>query len=515
MRFTPGVTTHGSHILSELTKIAPKAHGEQTAAMADAVQHDRLDRHRSRGWIVKRMLVTADVFGLTAAFVLTQYLSVGIGNGEAGVLGELVVFLAVLPAWVIAAKLYGLYDRDEDSADHSTADELVGVFNAISIGAWVLVAVALATGLVEVNLPKIFLFWVLAIAFVSTARATVRAICRRLAAYTQRTLIVGAGLVGQRVARQIRCHPEYGLELVGFVDTTESDHRGSVHAPVLGAPEDLPFLVEDMRVDRVIFAFSNESHEALLTAVRVCRDLPLRIDVVPRFFDAMGVGASVHHLGGMPLVGLGPAGLPRSSQVIKRAVDVAVSAVLLVILSPVLALIALAIKLDSPGPVHFNQLRVGTGGRPFRIHKFRTMVVGADELKAEVEHLNHYATNGGDTRMFKIQNDPRVTRVGRILRRYSLDELPQLFDVLRGTMSMVGPRPLIVDEDQHIADWGRRRLDLKPGITGPWQVSGRNEIPLTEMVTMDYLYVTNWSLMQDVVLMLRTMPAVIRARAVY
>ena len=462
------------------------------------------------------MLVLADVLGLATAFVLTEYLAVTADPGQAGVLQEVMVFLAIIPAWVFAAKLYGLYDRDEDRADHSTGDELVGVFNAISVGAWVLVAIAVATNLIYVTLPRIFLFWVLAIALVSIARAIARAICRRLPAYIQRTVIVGTGRVGQRVARQIRDHPEYGLELIGFVDASpETGDHTTLDVPVLGTPQHLPALVEQAQVDRVIFAFSSESHDTLLPAVRACRELPARIDVVPRFFDAMGTGATVHSIGGMALVGLGASSLPRSSQVIKRTVDVAISATALVLLTPFLAIIALLVKLDSPGPVLFAQTRMGARDRPFRMHKFRTMVVGADDLKHEIGHLNHYAANGGDTRMFKAKDDPRTTRVGRVLRRFSLDELPQLVNVLIGDMSMVGPRPLILDEDQHIADWGRRRLDLKPGITGPWQVLGRNGIPLDEMMTLDYLYVTNWSLMQDLVLMLRTVPAVIRSRDVY
>ena len=471
---------------------------------------------RSRGWLVKRMLVLADVLGLATAFALTELLAPTANPGQASVLQEVLVFLAIIPAWVLAAKLYGLYDRDEDRADHSTGDELVGVFNAISIGAWILVAIAVATNLIYVSLPRIFLFWVLAITLVCTLRAVARAGCRRLPAYTQRTLIVGTGRVGQRVARQIRIHPEYGLELVGYVEASQhADKDLPSDAPVVGAPDDLPDIVERADVDRVIFAFSGESHDTLLPAVRACRDLPARIDIVPRFFDAMGTGSTVHSLGGMALVGLGPSSLPRSSQFIKRAVDVAISATALVLLAPLLAVIALLIKLDSRGPVHFTQLRMGTRGIPFRMRKFRTMVVGADDVKHEIVHLNHYAVNSGDTRMFKAKDDPRTTRVGRVLRRFSLDELPQLVNVLRGDMSMVGPRPLILDEDQHIADWGRRRLDIKPGITGPWQVLGRNEIPLDEMVTLDYLYVTNWSLMQDLVLMLRTVPAVIRSRDVY
>jgi lipopolysaccharide/colanic/teichoic acid biosynthesis glycosyltransferase len=175
-------------------------------------------------------------------------------------------------------------------------------------------------------------------------------------------------------------------------------------------------------------------------------------------------------------------------------------------------LVALAIKLDSKGPVIFRQVRMGCGEQTFRIFKFRTMTADADNRKAEVAHLNQHLSNGGDPRMFKIPNDPRETRVGRFLRRYSLDELPQLINVVRGQMSLVGPRPLILDEDQHIECWGRQRLNLKPGITGPWQVMGRTEIPFEEMVRLDYLYVTDWSLLNDSKLILKTLPAIVRTR---
>ena len=501
-----------------MTKVAtnPQLHPWTTPTTRNGTPASQPRVRRSRGWLVKRMLVLADVLGLATAFVLTEYLAASPDPGQAGMLQEVAVFLAVIPAWVLAAKLYGLYDRDEDRADHSTGDELVGVFNAISIGAWVLVAIAVATDLIYVDLPKIFLFWVLAIVFVSTARAVARAICRRLPAYTQRTLIVGTGRVGHRVARQIRDHPEYGLELVGFVDVSPGrGEHAHLDVPVLGRPEDLPTLVERDQIDRVIFAFSSESHDTLLPAVRACRELPARIDVVPRFFDAMGAGVTVHSLGGMALVGLGPRACrarrrsSRGPSTSRSARQRSCSSLPPLRSSPCSS--------SSTRPVRSTSARCEWGLAIVRsaCASSARWWSAPTSLKCEIGHLNHYAVNGGDTRMFKAKDDPRTTRVGRVLRRFSLDELPQLVNVLKGDMSMVGPRPLILDEDQHIADWGRRRLDLKPGITGPWQVLGRNGIPLDEMVTMDYLYVTNWSLMRDVVLMLRTVPAVVRSRDVY
>ena len=185
----------------------------------------------------------------------------------------------------------------------------------------------------------------------------------------------------------------------------------------------------------------------------------------------------------------------------------------LIVSAPLFVLIAAMIKQDSRGPVFFRQVRMGRQDETFRIFKFRTMVVDADERKSEFAHLNEYAKNGNDVRMFKIANDPRVTRLGRFLRRYSLDELPQLINVLKGEMSLVGPRPLILEEDQHVEQWARQRLDLKPGMTGPWQVLGRNDIPFDEMVKLDYLYVTNWSLRRDFGLIANTFPIAFGKRA--
>jgi lipopolysaccharide/colanic/teichoic acid biosynthesis glycosyltransferase len=190
--------------------------------------------------------------------------------------------------------------------------------------------------------------------------------------------------------------------------------------------------------------------------------------------------------------------------------DLTLSIVGMVLVLPLFLTVAVLIRLDSPGPVLFRQLRMGAGEKPFRMFKFRTMAADADERKADFAHLNAHARPGGDPRMFKIERDPRVTRVGGILRRYSLDELPQLLNVVRGEMSLIGPRPLILEEDRHIGDWGRKRLLLKPGMTGLWQVLGRSAIPFEEMVKLDYLYVTTWSFTNDVRLLLTTIPAILR-----
>jgi lipopolysaccharide/colanic/teichoic acid biosynthesis glycosyltransferase len=197
---------------------------------------------------------------------------------------------------------------------------------------------------------------------------------------------------------------------------------------------------------------------------------------------------------------------------LKRAMDVCVSAATLLLAAPVLTLIALGIKLDSRGPVLFRQRRIGSQDRPFTMLKFRTMDEDAEQRKHALAHLNRHARRGRDPRMFKIPNDPRVTRFGRILRRYELDELPQLWNVLKGEMSLVGPRPLVLDEAREVHGWGRRRLDLRPGMTGLWQVLGRSAISFEEMLRLDYEYVTSWTLWNDFRLLGRTIPLVFSGR---
>jgi exopolysaccharide biosynthesis polyprenyl glycosylphosphotransferase len=233
--------------------------------------------------------------------------------------------------------------------------------------------------------------------------------------------------------------------------------------------------------------------------------------VVPRLYELVSPGVGLHTVEGIPLVGLPQLRLSSSSHLLKRLFDVAVSSVALLILAPFFLVIAAAIKLDSRGPALFRQTRMGSGGTPFTILKFRTMASDADQRKHEIAHLNRH--RGVDERMFKAPADPRVTRVGRFLRRTSIDELPQLLNVLRGDMSLVGPRPLILEEDDHVLEWARERLRIKPGITGLWQVLGRSEIPFGEMVQLDYLYVTSWSLGGDVKLIAKTVPRVLTSRS--
>jgi exopolysaccharide biosynthesis polyprenyl glycosylphosphotransferase len=285
-------------------------------------------------------------------------------------------------------------------------------------------------------------------------------------------------------------HPEYGLAPVGVVD----EHQ------------DLAEILIEYRPERVVLGRTSLEEPQLVELMHRCREHSLKVSLLPELVTALGPSVEVDDVEGVTVLGINPPVLPRSSRCMKRALDLGLSTVLLVLTAPLVGLIALAIKLESPGPVFFKQRRVGREGKPFQLIKFRTMVVGAE---AQTEALFR---DSEDANWLKLANDPRITGVGRFLRLTSLDELPQLWNILRGDMSLVGPRPLIESEDRQIAGWARSRLELTPGLTGLWQVLGRTNIPFEEMVKLDYMYVTNWSLWSDIRLILRTLPAVVTRR---
>jgi exopolysaccharide biosynthesis polyprenyl glycosylphosphotransferase len=337
----------------------------------------------------------------------------------------------------------------------------------------------------------------------TAARSAVRATLHRSHPLRQRTVIVGSGQVAGQLVDKLHLHRQFGLLPVGLVDDDFSAD-GTPDLPHLGSLRDLPAILEAGQADRVIIAFSRASHEELLNCIRCCRDNGVAVDIVPRLFEFLEGARSLETIGGLPLLSLSRQRLTWASRTAKRGLDLVGSALVLAFLSPLMALLAVAIRLESRGPVLFSQPRVGRNGRKFSVLKFRSMYVDS-ELQL---------TDGGF--MVKAREDPRTTKVGRLMRRFSLDELPQLFNVLRGDMSLVGPRPLILQESAALAEnWHGRRFDLRPGLTGIWQVQGRSENPFQEMIRLDYQYVAGWSLSRDVELLLATIPAVLSGRGAY
>jgi exopolysaccharide biosynthesis polyprenyl glycosylphosphotransferase len=275
----------------------------------------------------------------------------------------------------------------------------------------------------------------------------------------------------------------------------------------LGSLSEVISVAEQRGLQQILLADESIATDDLRRLIGDCKRFGLSLTLVAPHAELLGPGIQLNRLGELPLLDFAFSDPPRSTMAMKRGIDIVVSAGMLLLLAPLLLVIAIAIKLDSRGPVLFRQVRVGKGGRRFRMLKFRTMVQGADEMKDALRDYNE-AKEG----LFKIAEDPRVTRMGRFLRITALDELPQLFNIVKGEMSLVGPRPLVIEEDERIEGWHRRRLELMPGMTGPWQILGPARVPLKEMVTLDYLYVANWSLWADVKLLLRTVPHVLGRR---
>lgn len=480
--------------------VATAEAGDETHAAGGATS-----RARRRTRFLQRLLLAADVISALVGGALTV-LIFDIAPGSAlPFVGSLLV-ISVLLAFGL-----GLYsDRDLLTWTSGLSDAPRSLVAALLL-TWPLYAVVELANISE-PVGVALVGAALTAAIDGTARALGRGWVHRVAPLRQRTVMVGSGLVADRIAERLDRHTEFGLETIGLVDDDVHTLEGSQEMPKLGSLNQLDRVLKTYAVDRVIIAFSRASHQQLLGCIRTCRDQGVAVDIVPRLFELIDSGPALTQVGGLPLLSIRSPRLTKTSRAAKRILDLVISIVLLVALSPVLLLVAIAIKIDSRGPILFRQVRTGRGGTEFNVYKFRSMFKDADKRKRQFEDENE-ATDGV---MFKIKRDPRITRVGRLIRRTSVDELAQLLNVVRGDMSLVGPRPLILDESKFAAQsWHARRLDLRPGITGPWQVSGRSDLPFQEMVRFDYQYVSGWSLARDIEILLATIPVVLSGRGAY
>jgi exopolysaccharide biosynthesis polyprenyl glycosylphosphotransferase len=479
---------------------------DQPLEAAPVKTDDPRHRARERGAVLARMLATGDVLaGMAAAAI--ALLVLGFALTSPSCLGYLLV---VGLTWPLTAFSIGLYRSDQLTAWASAISEVPRAFVAVMLITWPLFGFASLLGLDKV-IALTFLTVAATAAFAAVSRTIVRAGLHRAPELRQRTLILGSGVVAGQVVNKLQNNGQFGLVAVGMVDDEVHD-VGTLDLPWLGRFNDLHTIIETQQIDRVIIAFSRASHEQLLESIRACRDAGVAIDVVPRLFEFLEGVQALDQVGGLPVLSIGAAHLTSISMAAKRTLDLAGSAIALTLLSPLMIAIAIAIKLESRGPVFFRQPRAGRSRSSFHLIKFRSMYTDAEQRKQDFENLNET----GDGVMFKIRDDPRVTRVGRFIRRFSLDELPQLFNVLTGEMSLVGPRPLIFPETDALEEhWHLRRLELRPGLTGPWQIYGRSQSPFQEMVRFDYQYVAGWSLARDIEILLATLPAVLSGRGAY
>jgi exopolysaccharide biosynthesis polyprenyl glycosylphosphotransferase len=466
-----------------------------------------------RGRKLRRLLLGGDVIALCCAFLIAQLVFGALA------FTDLPLLVLSIPLWVLLAYGHRLYHLDSYRADYGAAEELGPVLQMATLWSWGTLLALSAVKPDHVPVPQVALFWALTLILLVVLRSGMRAFAKRQVWYLQNALIVGPVDQASAILEKILRHREWGINVVACVERpgdtltpAPSEHLLDL-VPVLGGDPDIVGLVRRLDIDRVMLTPAL-SESRRVEVVCELSELGIHVDLVPSWSDVIGTRFEVNEMEGIPLLTMPRPRLMKSSLRLKRALDLAVGTAALVILAPVIVACALAIKLDSPGPVFFRQRRIGRDDRPFEVFKFRSMYADADSRKDEVATLNFHG-GGNDKGMFKIREDPRITRVGAFLRRYSLDEIPQLFNILRGEMSFVGPRPLIETEDRQIEGRFRRRLSLTPGLTGLWQAHGRSDIPFEQMVNLDYLYVTNWSLWGDVKLVMRTVSAVVRGSGAY
>jgi exopolysaccharide biosynthesis polyprenyl glycosylphosphotransferase len=456
-----------------------------------------------RDTIFRRSLLIADAFAITTALAVTIELS-----SRSVALHLTWESLIGIPLLLVVAKVLGLYDRDETLLRKTTLDEAPKLFQLATLCTlvvWLGGRLVVAGGL---DRREALFLWLAMAALLICSRALARRVALRIAPQ-ERCLFIGDERSARMVGAKLTGHPGIHANLVARLDTDQVA-AWSTDAYSLPRLAQIDDLARKLDIHRAIIApgwdVDVESGETL-NLVRTLKAVGVRVSVLPRMLEVVGSSVEFDDLHGVTLMGVRSFVLTRSSTALKRGFDLLGASIGLLAVAPLMLLFAIAIKLDSRGPVFFGQRRVGRHSGQFQMFKFRTMVKDADAMKDSLRVLNE-AQDG----LFKIERDPRITRVGRLLRATSLDELPQLFNVFKGEMSLVGPRPLVLDEDERIGGWHRRRLELMPGMTGPWQILGPSRVPLAEMVALDYLYVANWSLWSDFKILLRTVPHVLARR---
>ena len=455
---------------------------------------------RRRGALLRRLLAFADWGVLIGCLFVVTAIS---GSTEIGTLFWALLFS---PVWVLVFKLHGLYDNDHRRIRHSTLDELPSLISACTIGVLVLDGLlALIPG--PLSPASAIALGVGTLAGSFALRGVLRYLWHQLTPMGT-GIVIGPPEAVDVIARRVSIHPETRLELVGYLSSQAGSGAGEL--PRLGSIADLARTAREHAIERVVVSEGEMSEPATERLIEDCKAAGLALTFLPQHYGLLGPGVELNRLAELPVLDFRFSDPPRSTVAMKRAMDVLVSAFVLLVLSPFLLLIALAILLDSRGPVLFRQRRVGEEGEPFTMLKFRTMVIDAEQRLPELIDLASL-----EQPAFKIHDDPRVTRVGRFLRRTSLDELPQLINVLRGQMSLVGPRP---EEEAIVALYDERqrgRLAVKPGVTGPMQVYGRSDLTFEERLAMERDYLDNLSLLTDLAILLRTPRAIIRGDGAY
>jgi exopolysaccharide biosynthesis polyprenyl glycosylphosphotransferase len=471
------------------------------AQPADRLGLSGPESSRRRGAMLRRLLALGDWTALliTLAAVTAATSSTDLAD----------LFWAVLfsPSWIFVVKLHGLYDHDHRRIRHSTLDEVPSLVSATVLGTLVLDALLAISPVGPLSPKSAIALGVGTLVGSFVLRGVVRWVWHR-ATPMALGIVVGPPATVDTVARRVVTHPETRLHLVGYLSA--STDEDSAELPRLGTVADIAEVAQVAGIERVVVTEQQMSEPAAERLIEECKKAGLALTFLPQHYGLLGPGIELNRLAELPVLDFRFSDPPRSTQAMKRTMDIVVSGLLLFILSPLLLLAGLAILIDSGRPVFFRQRRAGKDGVSFTMLKFRTMVADAESRLSELIDLSKL-----DEPAFKIPDDPRVTRVGKLLRRTSIDELPQLINVLGGRMSLVGPRP---EEEAVVALYNQRqrgRLAIKPGLTGPMQVYGRSDLTFEERLAMERDYLDNLSLLTDLQILMRTPRAIVRGEGAY
>jgi exopolysaccharide biosynthesis polyprenyl glycosylphosphotransferase len=454
--------------------------------------------------IPKIILVGGDMVILSLSWLLSYWTRTKLVPLFGYQINPLASYIKALPiiiiSWIGGGYLYGLYRRRKDI---TPLEEIQTFIKSVLLGAGIVMSIAFLfrefyLGRSVVLLFNIYTFFLLGI-FRLIYHKVERELRKR--GYGRRNvIIVGAGVTGARVLQKIQDNPEIGFNVIGFIDADpEKVGKKIGGVEVLGTPDKIEDLIKRYQVDEVVIALPSMPRDKVMEWVAEMENTGVRFRLVSEAFSVLSKESRVELIGDFPLLELGSGEVSPFYPVLKRAMDLLIASFLLILTIPLWVIIAIGIKLDSKGPVFFKQERVGYKGKRFVLYKFRTMFV----------HTPPFSESPKD------ENDPRITRFGRFLRRTSLDELPQLINVIKGEMSLVGPRPEMPFIVERYSKWERKRLDVKPGITGLWQILGRKNLPLQENIHYDFYYIKNRSIILDLMILLKTIPAVLKRKGAY
>ena len=476
-------------------------------------------RIRRQRWS-RAVLIGLDAAAIFAGALSATWIRFGTLSAKAGLeaadvhLTFVTLGALLVPVWVILLSSEGLYDSDHLNWG---SGELTRVARGLALGVVALILMTYALKLPGLSRAWTLLLWVLATQFVIGGRIIQRAImgaARRRGRWLRPTLIVGSNAEAADVIRILKASKVEGLVPIGCLASSQAEKLSldwcADDVPCLGTAREIPSVIENYPVDTVIIASSAFDHDVLARIIAELRTLDVDVNVSSGLFEVLTSRVHVREIGGVPVIKVRGLSLSRRNLLIKRAFDLLFAWIGVLAGLPLWLVLILAIKCESKGPVFYRQTRIGKAGRRFAMLKFRSMVEDADERLNEL-----HAVNEASGPLFKMKDDPRITALGRRMRRFSIDEFPQLLNVIKGDMSLVGPRPPLPHEVERYSEHDWRRLEVLPGMTGLWQVSGRSSLTFDEMVRLDLFYIENWSVGLDLALLMRTVPAVFSCRGAY